>query len=253
MKDGTRNSWFLVPFFGLKQAQSHCRCYTTFSLILFVIKNRLGQSDYVVVDSVSLRLESGHIYGLQGINGSGKTMLMRLISGLIKPTKGTVSIDGKILWKDIPFPDGLGALIENPAFLDNYSAFENLRLIAYVNSLISEEEIRQCISQVGLDPNSKKKYKKFSLGMKQRLGIAAAIMEHPRILLLDEPTNALDAGGIEMIKEIVQKRKAEGSLIIITCHDASILETLSDEIYVLEEGKVVEHVACASREGVEIP
>ena len=95
----------------------------------------------VVVDSVSLRLESGHIYGLQGINGSGKTMLMRLISGLIKPTKGTVSIDGKILWKDIPFPDGLGALIENPAFLDNYSAFENLRLIAYVNSLISEEEI----------------------------------------------------------------------------------------------------------------
>lgn len=207
----------------------------------------------VVVDSVSLRLESGRIYGLQGINGSGKTMLMRLISGLIKPTKGTVSIDGKILWKDIPFPDGLGALIENPAFLDNYSAFENLRLIAYVNSLISEEEIRQCISQVGLDPNSKKKYKKFSLGMKQRLGIAAAIMEHPRILLLDEPTNALDAGGIEMIKEIVQKRKAEGSLIIITCHDASILETLSDEIYVLEEGKVVEHVACASREGVEIP
>lgn len=207
----------------------------------------------VVVDSVSLRLESGHIYGLQGINGSGKTMLMRLISGLIKPTKGTVSIDGKILWKDIPFPDGLGALIENPAFLDNYSAFENLRLIAYVNSLISEEEIRQCISQVGLDPNSKKKYKKFSLGMKQRLGIAAAIMEHPRILLLDEPTNALDAGGIEMIKEIVQKRKDEGSLIIITCHDASILETLSDEIYVLEEGKVVEHVACASREGVEIP
>ncbi|MEG1426299.1 MAG: ABC transporter ATP-binding protein [Oscillospiraceae bacterium] len=199
-----------------------------------------------VIDSVSITLKSGCITGLQGINGSGKTMLMRLISGLIKPTSGTVSIDGKVLWRDISFPDSIGVLIENPAFLENYSAFENLKLIASVSATASDDKIRKSIAQVGLDPNSKKKYKKFSLGMKQRLGIAAAVMESPKILLLDEPTNALDSTGVEMIKEIVQEKKQEGTLVVITCHDAAILTELSDEIYCLAQGKVVDHIVCTA-------
>ena len=209
--------------------------------------------DATVLKDICLEMKGGTVYGLQGKNGSGKTMLMRAISGLIRPTSGRIVINGEQLHKNISIPRSIGLLLENPSLLPEYDASQNLKLLAKMQGGVPEEEIRQLIRDVGLDDAGHKKVEKYSLGMKQRLGIAAAIMEHPRILLLDEPTNALDAGGIEMIKEIVQKRKAEGSLIIITCHDASILETLSDEIYVLEEGKVVEHVACASREGVEIP
>lgn len=199
-----------------------------------------------VVDSVSLRMESGSITGLRGINGSGKTMLMRLMSGLIKPTEGSVSINGKVLWKDISFPERMGILIENPAFLDGYSALENLKLIAGVRGVIKEEDIKKTLATVNLDPESKKKYKKFSLGMKQRLGIAAAIMEKPELLLLDEPTNALDASGVTLLKEIVQERKKEGALVVITCHDTAILSELSDEIYCLEEGKIIDHMVVTS-------
>lgn len=206
-----------------------------------------------VVDSVSFRMESGSITGLRGINGSGKTMLMRLMSGLIKPTEGCVSINGKILWKDISFPESMGILIENPAFLDSYSALENLKLIARVRGIAKEDDIKQTLMTVGLDPESKKKYKKFSLGMKQRLGIAAAIMEKPDLLLLDEPTNALDASGVAMLKEIVQERKNEGTLVVITCHDTAILSELSDEIYCLEEGKIIDHITVPDNGSIPAP
>ena len=146
----------------------------------------------VVIKNVSLCSERGRVIGLRGINGSGKTMLMRLISGLIRPTKGQVLIDGEVVSKDIPFPRSLGVLIEGPAFLDDYSAMDNLKLIAYPKGKVTEDEIKAVLSEVRLDPKSRKKYKKFSLGMKQRLGIAAAVMEHPDLILLDEPTNALD-------------------------------------------------------------
>ncbi len=194
-----------------------------------------------VIDGISAELEGPAIIGFKGINGSGKTMLMRLICGLIRPTEGEISIDGKILNKDIAFPESVGILIENPSFLDTYSGLENLKMLASIKSKVTEEEIRAVMSSVGLNPGDKKKYKKYSLGMKQRLGIAAAVMENPEIVILDEPTNALDSNGIQMVKQLIQKQRDNGALVIISCHDLDILKELSEEIYVLERGKIVEH------------
>lgn len=209
---------------------------------------RVEVKDYVktigkatVLDHVSYTFESGKIYGLRGKNGSGKTMLMRLISGLIRPTKGQVLIDGEVVSKDIPFPKSLGILIEGPAFLDDYSAMDNLKLIAYPKGKVTEDEIKAVLSEVRLDPKSRKKYKKFSLGMKQRLGIAAAVMEHPDLILLDEPTNALDESGVDMLKDIVKKEKERGAVLIVSSHDRDILENISDEIYDLDQGEIVRH------------
>ena len=196
-----------------------------------------------VIDGISLELSSGKIVGFKGINGSGKTMLMRLISGLISITEGSITIDGKELGKDITFPPSLGILIENPAFLDSYTGFQNLKMLAAIKGEISDEKIAETIALVGLDPTDKKKYRKYSLGMKQRLGIAAAVMESPEIIILDEPTNALDSSGVDMLKAILQKEKERGALIVISCHDLAVLKELSDEIFVLETGKVVEHIA----------
>lgn len=193
-----------------------------------------------ILTDISMVLTSGHIVGFRGVNGSGKTMLMRLISGLIRPTNGTVSIDGKV-GKDISFPPSIGTLIENPAFLDGYSGFENLRILASIHNRITSEDIKATISAVGLDPESRKAYRKYSLGMKQRLGIAAAVMEHPELILLDEPTNALDVDGVAMVKEIIQKEKDRGALIILCCHDSEVLNALADEVYHIQEGKLASH------------
>ena len=132
-----------------------------------------------VIKDISMELQSGAVYGFKGINGSGKTMLMRLISGLIRPSQGEISMNGKILGKDISFPNSIGVFLENPAFMDAYSGFNNLKLLASIKSVASDDDIRNTLLRVGLDPDSNKKYKKYSLGMKQRLGIAAAIMEKP--------------------------------------------------------------------------
>ncbi len=196
----------------------------------------------MVIQDVSVSFLSGRITGLRGINGSGKTMLMRLIAGLIRPTEGKVFINEKQLWKDISFPESMGLLIENPAFLDHYSGLQNLKLLASVKDVISEDQIRKTIQEVGLNPNDKKKYRKYSLGMKQRLGIAAALMEKPDIILLDEPTNALDSDGIALLRPLLQREKDRGALILLSCHDFSILEDLSDEIYMMESGRIVDHV-----------
>ena len=191
-----------------------------------------------VIDNVSLTVNSGKITGLKGVNGSGKTMLMRLVSGLILPTSGEIIIDGETLGKDITFPRSIGTLIENPAFLDNYSGFQNLKLLASIQGKISDKEIREAIIAVELNPDDKKKFRKYSLGMKQRLGIAAAVMEHPNIIILDEPTNALDSDGVQMVKRILQKEKERGALILISCHDLDILKELSDVIYLMNVGRL---------------
>lgn len=192
-----------------------------------------------VLDHVSLEFESGEITGPKGINGSGKTMIMRIISGLIRPTEGKVFINGRELKKEMDFPESIGVLIDSPAFLDGYSAYDNLRYMASVKNKVSGEEIKDLLKKVELADAGKKKYKYFSLGMKQRLGIAAAIMEHPDIILIDEPTNALDSKGVEMVKCILQQEKERGALIVLTCHDYSVLKELSDSIYFIEEGRVV--------------
>ena len=191
-----------------------------------------------VLNDVNLTLESGTIYGLRGINGSGKTMLMRMIAGLIRPTRGEVFLDGKQLGKDLSFPPDMGMLIENPAFLDGYTAAQNLRLLAGIRKKVGEERIREILEQVGLGWEDKRKYRQFSLGMKQRLGIAGAVLEHPQLLLIDEPTNALDTDGIQMVQRLLLEEKSRGALIVLACHDFSILQGLSDVLYSVKEGRV---------------
>lgn len=209
-----------------------------------IVVNEVSKSIYGVpiINSVSMTLVSGNVYGFQGINGSGKTMLMRLICGLIYPTKGEIVIDGKRLGKEITFPQSVGLLLENPAFLDSYTGFENLEMLASIKNIITQEEIHEAITSMGLDPLDKRKYKKFSLGMKQRLGIAAAIMEKPDILILDEPTNSLDSSGVSLVKTIIAKERERGAIIILACHDLPVLQDVSDEIFLLEQGKITEHL-----------
>lgn len=192
----------------------------------------------LILKGVNLTLEGGKIYGLQGPNGGGKTMLMRLLCGLIRPTEGKVLIDGKRLGTDMDFPDSLGLLIENPAFLPNYTGLQNLCLLARLRNRVGEAQLRQTLTDVGLSPDDKRKYRKFSLGMKQRLGIAAAVMEQPELILLDEPTNALDDRGVEQICDLIRRERDRGALIVLACHDADILESLSDEIFYVHDGLV---------------
>jgi len=189
-----------------------------------------------------MTLVSGNVYGFQGINGSGKTMLMRLICGLIYPTKGEIVIDGKRLGKEITFPQSVGLLLENPAFLDSYTGFENLEMLASIKNIITREEIHEAITSVGLDPLDKRKYKKFSLGMKQREKSFSRLMEKPDILILDEPTNSLDSSGVSLVKTILAKERERGAIIILACHDLPVLQDVSDEIFLLEQGKITEHL-----------
>lgn len=195
-----------------------------------------------VLRNINLTLESGKVIGLKGKNGSGKTMLMRAISGLILPTSGKVYINDKELGRQISFPPSIGILIENPSFISNYTGFKNLKILASIQNRISDDEIRDAIRKVGLDPDDKRTFKKYSLGMKQRLGIAAAIMERPDIVILDEPINALDEAGAGLIKGLLDELKANGSLIIIACHDTEELNYLSDEIYEIYDGEITGHI-----------
>lgn len=192
-----------------------------------------------VLENINIKFSKGRIYGLQGKNGSGKTMLMRAICGLILPTEGTININGEILHKDISFPKSLGALIENPAFLPNYTGFQNLKLLSCINGKVSDTEITSALKSVGLDSNDKRVYKKYSLGMKQRLGIACAIMGFPKIIVLDEPINALDESGVMQIRDVLLQVKSNGAIIILACHDRDELELLSDEIIKMECGRIV--------------
>jgi ABC-2 type transport system ATP-binding protein len=192
-----------------------------------------------VLANINVVFQDGKVYGLKGINGSGKTMLMRMVSGLIYPTEGAVFIDGKELGKDISFPEQMGILIENPVFLDSYTGFDNLKMLASINGKASEQDIADSLRRVGLDPADKRKYRKYSLGMKQRMGIAAALMEQPKILILDEPLNALDTAGIHLFSEIIKKEREKKTLILISCHDERKLEEYSDILIALENGKIV--------------
>lgn len=193
----------------------------------------------MVIDNVNIQFESGHIYGLRGKNGSGKTMLMRAICGLIHLGEGEIWLDDKLLGRDMEFPESVGALLENPGFMENDTAMRNLMTLAEIRNEIGEEEIKNTIEALGLDPYSKKKVKKYSLGMKQKLGIVAAIMEHPKLILLDEPTNALDTESIGKLNVLLQEEMMEYQpIIIIASHDRDELSMLCDTIYKVEKGRV---------------
>ncbi len=192
-----------------------------------------------VLSHVNLRLEGGNVYGLKGKNGSGKTMLMRAISGLIKGSQGKIIINGEVLGKDISFPRSIGVLIENPSFIGGYTGFQNLKVLADIQKRIDDTRIRNVLKQVGLDPQDKRTFRKYSLGMKQRLGIAAAVMEYPDIVILDEPINALDESGALRVREILKEQKDNGAICIIACHDTEELEYLSDVIIDIQDGVIV--------------
>lgn len=195
-------------------------------------------NDVTVLEDISLTLEAGTIYGLKGKNGCGKTMLMRMMAGVIYPTSGTVSIDGEILHKDIATPRSIGVLIENPAFLPGYTGQRNLELLAGLTGKADRTQIAKTMNRVGLDPSDKRTYRKYSLGMKQRLGISCALMECPNLILLDEPINAIDEKGVPKIWEALQEEKQRGALIVLACHDTEELTSLADQIITIEEGKI---------------
>ena len=194
-----------------------------------------------VVDKVGFTMEKGRVYGLWGKNGSGKTMILRLLAGLILPSEGEIRIDGKCLGKDMDFPESLGLLIENPSFISYETGFQNLAYLAHIRKRVSDQQIRETLEAVGLDPDDQRTFRKYSLGMKQRLGIAAAIMEKPELLLLDEPFNALDTKGVAQVKALLKAMKAEGTLIVLACHDREEMEELADEVFLIEEGRITGH------------
>lgn len=194
--------------------------------------------DATVLKDICLEMKGGTVYGLQGKNGSGKTMLMRAISGLIRPTSGRIVINGEQLHKNISIPRSIGLLLENPSLLPEYDASQNLKLLAKMQGGVPEEEIRQLIRDVGLDDAGHKKVEKYSLGMKQRLGIAATILGSPDIILLDEPINAIDGEGVEEIRSLILSLKNEKRIIIVACHDKEEMNLLADEIVHLRDGRI---------------
>lgn len=193
-----------------------------------------------VLDNVSYTFKSGFVYGLYGQNGSGKTMLLRAISGLINLDSGSIFIDGEKLHDKIEFPPETGIVIENMELLPECSAKRNLQVLAKIKNIADEKDIIFSLERVGLDPDSDKKVKKFSLGMKQRLNIAQAIFENQKIILLDEPTNALDEDAVQLIYKIIREEKSRGATIIVATHHKEDLKEVCDVILKIAEGKIVE-------------
>ena len=192
-----------------------------------------------VLNNVSLTLEDGKIYGFVGQNGCGKTVLFKSICGFIYLDRGTITVDGKVIGKDIDIIKDAGIIIESPGFLPNYSAFKNLKFLTMIKDNIGDEQIKSTLISVGLDPESKKVVGKFSLGMRQRLGIAQAIMENPHILILDEPMNGLDKRGVEDIRKILMNLKKKGKLILLASHNPLDIDILCDCVYELDAGTIV--------------
>ena len=191
-----------------------------------------------ILNNVSYNFEYGKIYGIYGHNGSGKTMLLRAIAGLLVPDSGSVVIDGKVLHKDMSFPPSIGIVIENMNLLPQYNAFDNLKILGKIKKPATDEDIKTALERVGL--KSDLKVKKFSLGMKQRLNIAQAVFEKQKIILLDEPTNALDNDGVQLIYKLLKEEKERGALVVITTHHKEDLEEICDVVLEMTEGELHE-------------
>lgn len=192
--------------------------------------------DNTVLKSVDLEVERSEIVGIIGHNGSGKTVLMKCICGFITPDSGEITVSGKRIGKDIDIPKNIGLIIESPGFLPNFSGFSNLWQLARIRGKISKEDVRGVIKKVGLDPDEKKHVGKYSLGMKQRLGIAQAIMENPDVLILDEPMNGLDKNGAEDIRELLLQLKDNGKAMIIASHNSVDIDVLCDKVFEIHKG-----------------
>ena len=191
-----------------------------------------------ILKDISVHFERGKIHGLIGRNGSGKTMLMKCICGFVKPTSGEILVDGKRIGKDCDFPKNTGIIIESPGFIPYYSGYKNLKLLADLRGKISRDDIRKTMEQVGLEPDLKRHVRKYSLGMRQRLGLAQAIMENPDLLILDEPMNGLDKDGVADMRQYLLDLKEQGKTILIASHSAEDIEVLCDTVYEMDKGKM---------------
>jgi len=189
-----------------------------------------------ILKDINKSFEKGKIHGLIGRNGSGKTMLMKCICGFIKPTEGEITVFGKKIGKDCDFPDSVGIIIETPGFIPYYSGYKNLKLLADLNRKITGEQVKNAMNQVGLDPELKRHVKKYSLGMRQRLGLAQAIMENPDLLILDEPMNGLDKNGVSDMRKYLLEFKEQGKTILIASHSAEDIEILCDTVCEMDKG-----------------
>lgn len=192
--------------------------------------------DQVVLKNVSISFEKGQIHGIVGRNGSGKTVLFKCICGLMHPEEGVILVNGKRVGRDEDMPEDIGAIIEAPGFLPNYSGYKNLRFLANIRRKIGKEEILNVLKTVGLDPESRKHVGKYSLGMRQRLGIAQAIMEDPEILILDEPMNGLDNAGVQDIRALLLELKAQGKTILLASHNHEDIAALCDTVHEMDGG-----------------
>jgi len=195
-------------------------------------------SRHRVLSDVSLAIKEGTTVGIVGANGSGKSVLFKLVCGFVSPDSGQVSVRGRPLGKDRDFPENVGVLINAPGFIGLYSGLQNLRYLAGIRGVIGEQEIRAAMQKVGLDPEDRTKVEHYSLGMKQKLGIAQAVMENQDILILDEPFNALDYKTYNDMKEIIRVLQAEGKTMLMTSHNYEDLETLCTQIYALDGGRL---------------
>ena len=192
--------------------------------------------DQVVLKNVSISFEKGQIHGIVGRNGSGKTVLFKCICGLMHPEEGVILVNGKRVGRDVDMPEDIGAIIEAPGFLPNYSGYKNLRFLANIRRKIGKEEILNVLKTLGLDPESRKHVGKYSLGMRQRLGIAQAIMEDPEIFILDEPMNGLDNAGVQDIRALLLELKAQGKTILLASHNHEDIAALCDTVHEMDGG-----------------
>lgn len=192
-----------------------------------------------VLDDVSLTLEGGNIYGLMGENGSGKTMLMRTVCGLVRPDRGTVTFDGQDRKTAKPV---LGVMIENTALYPDLTGMENLGLFASILRIADKNAQAEAMERVGLDPKDRRTYRKYSLGMKQRLLLAQAIMEKPQVLLLDEPTNAIDAEGVALTHEIMRQEADRGGVVLLASHISADIHDLCCKVYRMDRGRLEDGV-----------
>ena len=190
-----------------------------------------------ILQNINLSLEKGNIYGFVGSNGSGKTVLFKIIAGFLEPTEGTIKINNKIIGKDIDFPTSCGVIIESPGFISSLSGYKNLKMLADIKGIIKEDKIKEYMRIFKLDPDDNKKVKSYSLGMKQKLGIIQALMEEPEILILDEPMNALDEESVKRVREILLEIKHK-KIILLSSHNKEDIELLCDDIYKVEDSTI---------------
>lgn len=201
-----------------------------------VMNLKMNFGEEQVLKGISREFEAGKIHGIVGNNGSGKTVLMKCICGFLSPTEGMVVVDGKTIGKDVDFPENIGIIIETPGFLPGLTGIKNLKVLASLKRKIGDEEIRNVIRKVGLDPDLKKPVSKYSLGMRQRLGIAQAIMEDPSILILDEPFNGLDKNGVMQMRKLIKELREEGKTIILASHNQADIDELCDTVCEMDAG-----------------